>query len=331
MVPILSPIAKRWSHQQLMTRMKRQLTCVQNRTKSIRPSDVLLVSCLRNEKSRMAFFCDYYRRLGVNHFLFIDNDSSDGFRDWAKDEIDVSVWHTTASYKSSRFGMNWCNFLLNTYGVGHLCVTVDPDEFLVYPHAESRNLHDLGQHLKDFKRESMSVIMLDAYSDRPLSDTILHEGEDPFEVCPFFDRDGYIQTPHPMNGIFIRGGPRMRYYTAEKPALSPALNKISLVWWQPRYRYVSSMLDMRPWRLNQPNSEDTISVSGCLFHFKFVSSLKDKAEEERTRRQHYAQGREYEQYRRERDPVFYEEGLSVRYQSPRQLVDLGLINVGDWV
>ena len=314
-----------------MAKMKRQLALVQDRTASIRPNDVLLVCCLRNEKSRMAFFCDYYRKLGVNHFLFIDNDSNDGFGDWAKTQSDVSIWHTTASYLKSKFGMNWCNYLLSTYCSGHFCVTVDPDEFLVYPHMESRNLQELGQHLKDFKRDSMSVVMLDAYSDRPLSETVLRDGENPFDVCPFVDRDGYIQTRHPMNGIFVRGGPRMRFYNSNNPEQSPALNKISLVWWQPLYRYISSMHDLRPWRLNEPNGEDTISVTGCLFHFKFVSSLKEKADEEKRRKQHYAQSREYEQYRKENDPVFYEEGISVRYESPRQLLELGLMNAGEWV
>ena len=97
----------------------------------------------------MPFFLDYYRNLGVAHFLIIDNDSTDGFPGWIAQFDDCSVWHTTASYLTSDFGMQWCNHLLRRYGPGHLCVTVDPDEFLVYPRCNFRTLPDLGQFLKD--------------------------------------------------------------------------------------------------------------------------------------------------------------------------------------
>ena len=35
---------------------------------------------MRNEKIRLPFFLRYYRNLGVNHFLIVDNDSTDGTR-----------------------------------------------------------------------------------------------------------------------------------------------------------------------------------------------------------------------------------------------------------
>ena len=278
----------------------------------------------------MAFFCDYYRRLGVNHFLFIDNGSTDGFVDWARTQDDISVWYTEASYKKSRFGMDWCNRLLSKYGSGHLCVTVDPDEFLVYPHMDSRNLHELGQHLKDTERDSMCALMLDAYSDRPLSETVMADGEDPFTVCPYFDRDGYIQTQSHLLGIFVQGGPRMRMHNPDRPSAAPALNKIPVMWWKWYYSYRSSMHDAWPLKLNRPHNPGKVAVTACLFHFKFVASLQEKAAEEMTRREHYAGGREYERYNAQDREILYEEGISVRYESPAQLVKLGLMTPGEW-
>ena len=114
-------------------RAGRRLRPVQDRTAAIGPSDILLVTCLRNERARMPAFADHYRRLGVGHFLVVDNDSTDGFMDWAREQPDVSVWHTKASYRDSRFGMLWVNDLLRRHGRKRWCVVVDPDEFLVYP------------------------------------------------------------------------------------------------------------------------------------------------------------------------------------------------------
>lgn len=306
------------------------LRAVFDRTRAIAPSDILLVSCLRNEMHRMRFFCDYYRALGVDRFLFIDNGSTDGFPDWAQGQDDVSVWYTQESYKDANFGIDWCNHLLSRYGIGHLCVTVDPDEFLVYPFCATRSLAELGQHLRDSRKDSLSALMLDMYGRGRMDESHLADGDDPFELCPYFDRDGYIQHRSYLQGVFVRGGPRMRVHNHDNPAHSPALNKLPVVWWQEHFRYESSMHNLAPHRLNRPNSKAAISTSGCLFHFKFVASLAQKIEEERSRKQHYGDGREYAKYGLSFDRPLYNAGVSVRYEGPGQLVDLGLMTRGDW-
>lgn len=315
----------------LIWRHGNELRPVIDRTSKIRNSDILLVMCLRNELVRLPFFCDYYRSLGVNHFLLIDNDSTDGLKSWARNQPDMSLWHTKASYKGSKFGMEWCNYLLHRYGVGHLCVTVDPDEFLVYPRMESRSLRELGEYMRMEKRDVLHTVMLDAYSNKPMSETIYRSGDDPFKVCPYFDRDGYIQISTPIMPTFTRGGPRMRVHNRMTPEKSPALNKIPVVWWERNYRYISSMHDLKPMRLMRVQDAFNPAITGALFHFKFFSSLTEKAQEEMNRKQHFAGSIEYQQYAAARDPVIYEEGISIRYESVEQLIRLGLINRGSWL
>ncbi|MDP2083648.1 MAG: glycosyltransferase family 2 protein, partial [Gemmobacter sp.] len=81
---------KRWLLRAYLRR--RDLTAVQDRTATIRQHDILLCCCLRNERVRLPFFVEYYRKLGINHFLFIDNGSDDGSREWLAEQADVSVW-----------------------------------------------------------------------------------------------------------------------------------------------------------------------------------------------------------------------------------------------
>jgi Glycosyl transferase family 2 len=310
-------------------RFGRQLRLVQDRRNRIRRSDILLVTCLRNERPRMPFFADYYRRLGVGHFLIVDNGSTDGFRDWAATQPDVSVWHTTASYKASAFGMLWCNDLLRRHGQGRWCVTVDPDEFLVFPFMETRDLRALTQFLDDDKRRCMHTLTLDAYSDRPLDQTHLGEGEDPFTVCPFFDHDGYLQQEGWCNGTWVQGGPRLRVHFHDNPKDAPALNKIPLVKWRRHYHYRMSTHDMFPRRLNHAHQKEDVSVTGALFHFKLVAALQEKATEEAARNEHYAGGREYARYRSGRGE-FLVPGISLRYETSTQLVGLGLMSPARW-
>lgn len=306
-----------------------QLRGVQNRLS--KKDACVLFSCIRNEMHRIEFFCDYYRALGVDHFVFIDNGSDDGFREWSAGKADISVWRTDRGYRKAGFGVYWCNVLLRRYGTGRLCVSVDPDEFLVYPHMETRSLKDLGQHLKDIGRPVLSAMMVDAYGDRPILETTLEPGADPFLLCPYFDRDGYVQKLNYMSGTFIQGGPRLRVFNRETPKEAPALNKIPVVWWQKHYRYQSSAHDMWPWHLNRVWTKTGIPLSACLFHFKFVSSLRQKVEEEMVRRQHYGASREYRRYKDNIDNSLYCEGVSVKYEGPAQLQELGLMHEGEWV
>ena len=71
-------------------RKRRELTAVVNRTATIQPQDILLISTLRNERVRLPYFLRYYRNLGVGHFLFVDNDSDDGTRELLAKQEDVS-------------------------------------------------------------------------------------------------------------------------------------------------------------------------------------------------------------------------------------------------
>ena len=331
LAPILRAAEGAVLHARLQVEDRRagaQLRLVQDRRAGLGPRDIILVACLRNEAFRMEAFAEHYRRLGVRRFLLVDNASDDGFMEWAAAQPDVSVWQTTGSYRDSNFGMRWCNDLLRRHGIGRWCVCVDPDEFLVYPHSETRDLRALADFLDEEKRASLHCLMLDAYADRPLADAVLAPGADPFAVCPFFDRDGYVQSGGWGSGTTIQGGPRMRTHFRDAPEQAPALNKIPFVKWRWHYHYRSSMHDGWPWRMNRVPGPQ--AITGALFHFKFVSTLRDKAAEEMKRGQHYAGSREYARYHEDASGAFFVEGISVRYEGTDQLARLGLINPGRW-
>jgi ASC-1-like (ASCH) protein len=54
---------KRWRIRAF--RKRRELQPVNNRTKQVRPGDILLFSTQRNEMVRLPYFLKYYRDLGV--------------------------------------------------------------------------------------------------------------------------------------------------------------------------------------------------------------------------------------------------------------------------
>ena len=314
-------------------RKGRQLYTIADRTSQIKPSDVLCFVTLRNEKVRLKYFLQYYRDRGVAHFIFVDNQSDDGTREMLAQQPDCSVWSTEESYKRSRFGMDWQNYLLRRYGDGHWCVVVDPDEFLVYPFFDTRPLPALTDWLDASSIKTFGAMLLDMYPKGPIDAQTYGDGNNPFEIACWFDAGNYMIQRNPdYDNLWIQGGPRARTFFTENPERAPALNKIPLVKWSKSYTYVSSTHMLLPRGLNLVYDEwGGEKTSGVLMHAKFINTFTSKATEELRRRQHYANSHEYHAYHEvlADQPDLWTK-WSERYINWRQLEILGLMSKGNW-
>ena len=309
----------------------RELTPVHDRTASIRDGPILF-STVRNEALRLPWFLDHYRRLGVVHFLIVDNGSTDSTVPLLARCDDVSVWGTDASYKASRYGVDWLNHLLARYGIGRWVVVADPDELLVYPHCDTRRLPALTRWLETTGRDSFGTLLLDMYGKGRIADTVYAPGQDPIEAAPWFDANNYVAERHNYyHNLWIQGGPRMRVYFADRPEQAPALNKTPLVRWRRGYVYCNSTHNLLPRRLNRVYRTDGGALtSGVLLHTKFLDVLTEKANEELERREHYDDSREYETYAAGGGQTVLWTEKSERYRDWKQLRDWGLMTQGGW-
>jgi hypothetical protein len=294
---------------------------------------VLLFTVLRNERARLPYFFDYYRRLGIGHFLVVDNGSDDGSGAWLDAQPDVSVWRSAASYRRSRYGMDWLNWLKRCHAHDRWALTVDLDEFFVYPFCDTRPLPALTDWLESCGTKSFGALMLDMYPKGDVDAATCAEGQDPFEVACWFDAGNYTASRHPLyRHLWIQGGPRARVFFADRPEEAPALNKIPLVKWNRRYVYASSTHMLLPRGLNLVYDESGgEKASGVLMHAKFLGGFSDRAEEELRRKEHFAQGREYAAYAsRSGQGLDMWCAWSERFVSWRQLEILGLMSKGNW-
>lgn len=314
-------------------RKSRELRRVADRTGAIAPGSVLAFTTLRNERVRLPYFLKYYRALGVAQFLMVDNGSDDGSAEYLADQPDVSLWTTTASYKRSKFGVDWLNHLQWRYGAGHWTLVVDVDEFLVYPNCDTRPLSALTDWLDEQGRRAFGAMLLDMYPRGPVDAQPYAEGQDPFEIARWFDAGNYTMRRDPVyHDLWIQGGVRARVFFAEDPARAPALNKTPLVRWTRKYAYVSSTHRLLPRGLNKVYDESGGEhACGVLLHAKFLDTLVGKAREEMQRREHYAGSREYAAYDAglEASPDLWCD-WSTEYINWRQLEILGLMSRGDW-
>ena len=314
-------------------RKSRDLSMFVDRTDRIAPGAILLCATLRNEQVRLPFFLRYYRDLGNDHFLIIDNGSDDGSREYLAEQPDVSVWTTDASYKRARFGMDWVNYVMMRKAHGHWTLVVDVDEFFVFPFCDTRSIRALTDWLEASSIRSFGAMLLDMYPKGRIDAQSYRAGRDPIEIASWFDSGNYtIRKNKRFGNLWIQGGPRARAFFGDNPQRAPALNKIPLVKWDRRFAFVSSTHMLLPRGLNLVYDEwGGEKASGCLLHAKFLNTFTEKAEEELSRRQHYAASHEYKAYHiglKDNPDLWCK--WSEKYINWRQLEILGLMSKGNW-
>ena len=334
--PLFTRLRLRLRRERLLARARRAYRALRplaDRTGTIAPGAVLLCATIRNEVGRLPHFLAHHRRIGIGHFLIIDNASDDGSAEVLMAEPDVSVWSTGASYRRAGFGMDWVNGVLHAHARGRWVLTVDADEAFVHPHADTRPIGALTDWLEGQGLRSFGAVLIDLYPRGPVEAALCPPGADPLTVAPWFDPGNLTYRRNATHGnLWIQGGVRARVFFADAPERAPALNKIPLVRWAPGMVYASSTHMLLPRGLNRVyDRAGGEFASGALLHSKFIAGLAGKAAEELRRREHHAASREYRAY-----AAGLAAGVdlwcpqSVRYEGWRQLEALGLISAGNW-
>jgi glycosyltransferase involved in cell wall biosynthesis len=307
--------------------------------------EIRAFSKCRNERLRLPAFLRHYRALGVNRFFIIDNDSSDGTAEYLADQPDVRLFRTSNRFGEARGGIDWLNALLDEFGEGSWCLTVDIDELLMYPGSESASLRILTDYLDRNGSEAFSCMVLDLYPEGPLRECQYSAGADLIAAAPFFDAEPYHKFRCELcPGVHISGGMRERVFYPEFRARNlralvdrmaqgkrqrqtlPCLTKVPLVRWSPNTKYLSNH-----WISPKIVAPDT----GVLLHFKFLQDFHVRAVQEAVRGEYYNGAAEYQKYaaRVTANPdLTLMHDLSRRFEGTAQLATLGLMHETEaWV
>ncbi len=289
------------------------------------PGEIRAFLPVRNEALRLADNLNHHRGLGVSRFFVVDNGSTDGTVDFLLAQTDVHPFSTTQSFAASGFGMAWMNQLLDAYGDGHWTLTVDADEMLVYPGIETAPLPRVCAHLDHLGAQGMFCMLLDMYADGALKDVRYSAGESLLGVCPWFDPAPYrtVQV-HAFPHIQIYGGVRERifHFSGSPAPHPPTISKVPLVKWKRGMQFTNCTHAISPIPLAQ--------MTGLLLHFKFLNDFYQRVQVEAARGEHYADGLEYKIYAQllaQNPALALRDQNSVRLQSSRQLVELGLMAI----
>jgi hypothetical protein len=162
--------------------------------------DELVVVCLvRDGRPWVRSFVEHYRALGAKHIVFLDNGSTDGTLEAAREYEDVTVLRTKLPFK--RYQMAMKQYLMERFCRNRWSLCVDVDELFDYPYSDVVGLADFLRYLRERSYTAGAAQMLDMFSDEPLADIAVDGADEPLkELYRFYDisnvrRQEYSESP----------------------------------------------------------------------------------------------------------------------------------------
>ncbi len=266
----------------------------------------VLFCVVRNERFRIPQFIRYYRDLGIDRFVFVDNGSTDGTRDWLSKENGVILYGSDDTYSSER-RVAWLNYALVQHGINRWCVVVDADEYLTYIGCENHPITELLQMTETKRYQGFMIDMFPKGS-------MFCCDENWFSECVYFE-PGSICKKQWKHGTLIEGGVRGRVFQ-----FVVGLSKYPLFYYEGNDFYANA-------HYLTPKMECPIWFA--IRHYKFVDKLDfDKVEEAVRNEQYYRHSHMYKKYydyiKENGDLIFYSD-RAVRYENSESLKCIGFL------
>lgn len=207
------PFRNRRFRQRAKSRDGIELTRVHHASGDLGRSDVVLICIMKNAEKYLPSFLAHYRRLGVKRFAFVDDRSSDGTRPLLLAAGDVDLYESNVGFSDAGGGLAWRDMLVDLYGRGRWYVSIDSDEYLIFPGCETRPLSAFIADLERIGAKRSLASMIDIYPDGALGAAQQAEAAEalPTAICPLYDGDGY-GIGNDKFCTAIRGGPRRRLF-----------------------------------------------------------------------------------------------------------------------
>jgi hypothetical protein len=271
--------------------MPSELHTIKDFTNPVPPTDncIILTAVIKDEILLLDYFLRYYSSIGITHFIFIDNNSSDGSKEYlASAPYNILLLSTNDSYKENDYGVEWVRQVLDRFCKDKWCVAVDADELINVKH-----LNLLTDMLEKEGANICKFYLLDMYAKN--SEKIYEKG------APFLSHSNYYDKESSINNGWFNG---VRKRTMNVGAF---LRKFSLF----KYTfYDHCSISSGYHHINFIDKDYTLikysKTTQILLHFKFIKPNLHKFFEERVKNnQDWNNSIEYKRYCEKRNYNFY--------------------------
>lgn len=217
---------------------------------------VFLFCPIRDNVQCLPWFLDHYRKLGIERFFFIDNNSQDGTTEHLLQQPDVHLFWTEDNFKKAHAGMRWINELIGEYGEDNWCLFVDSDEALVFPEMEKKGLRHLLDYMDSHGHEAMFAFMLDMHPASLAGNPVFQSGDNPLAHSPYFCNEYREFSDFRAPYRCVKGGIREKLFQTHE-----MLEKVPFTKGGKGVRYLGNH-NITPARMSD--------VTGILLHFNFT-------------------------------------------------------------
>lgn len=231
----------------------------------INPKTPILLCNVKNDLERIKLVINHHRKLGIEHFAILDNNSDDGTYEWLMEQ-EIDVYRVKERY-TSIVRAAWIAKIAMCYGLDRWYVIVDSDELLVYEDMENKSIQELIVDMEQHNLQRGLGFMIDMYAES----SSLREKTDSVDIWSryrFFDTSSYSKEKG-ITQINIFGGPRDRYFGKKEDATRELLTKYPLVFWEQgeiyRYHFMFPL-----------NKNFSSPIFLGLLHYKFLDGDYDK-------------------------------------------------------
>ncbi|MDR3013245.1 MAG: glycosyltransferase family 2 protein [Chitinispirillales bacterium] len=263
---------------------KKNVALIKSASDNFSENVPILLCVVKNDFEKVKAQVDYHRRLGIKHFAYVDNISTDGVFEWLMGQDDVSLFRTDEKF-NDLVKEAWRKQAADALGYGKWYLLLDPDEFFIYPGIEGKPLSEYIEFLESREIKSIPALMVDMYSKEGLFKSI--SGNFVKDYC-FFDTDTYVHKRR--EGFhYTYNGPRWRLFKNDDMLMRPGLTKYPLIWLEKST--VMSTHKNHPTKLNF----QTTGPAAFLLHYKFLPDEKSKYDEYAKGGIDSMAGREYRQ------------------------------------
>jgi hypothetical protein len=276
------------------------------------PGDGLpLCAVVRNEMYFLPAFLAHYRKVGVGHFVVVDDRSDDGSRDFLAGQPDVTLTGSRRRFgdlvvpsagpnagSEIRMAIVWRCLLPSRFAPRQWSVLADADEFVVLP--PGVRLADVAGMADRLGTRCVTGVMLDVYPRR-LEDFERQGAFDPNAEW-FFDGERHLQLRKGRDPRVLYPGARARLMAElgiVRPKLKDRLNRLIGRRRYPRYNMLQKPF-LRKWDPEdslRDSHRSTIEPSDRLLlplrHFKFNADSYRRIAEAIASGQHVGGSHEY--------------------------------------
>jgi hypothetical protein len=246
------------------------------------PDDVVLVCLIKNGAFWLETFMEHYTRLGIRHFVFVDNRSTDGTLDYLLGKDNVTVMQS--SLPAKRYENHLRRHAIRKFATGSWCLCVDSDELFDYEHSDELPLKGLIAYLDNEGYTCVIAQLLDMFPEGPIGDGA---GDADFaEKFNFYDLSGihpvmYHNCTYAGFDYFARdntlGSPDIMWLFGGIRETHFNIPNLSLTK-HPLIKVSSSMIpSVHPhWSVRVKCAD----ISALIRHFKFAGDFRGRAKSE---------------------------------------------------